>query len=102
MTPTSSIPHIYLAVLLAGLAYWDVFKMAKLDAFKPKPTAAGGEGEASASRSQGSSKSTRVQHTTHSAAKMPASFTTNSAKEQKMLAYVADFQRVFQELYPHR
>jgi hypothetical protein len=33
---------------------------------------------------------------------MPASFTSNSKKEQKMLAYVRDFQRVFQELYPHR
>jgi hypothetical protein len=89
-------------LLCTGLVYWDVFKTAKLDSFKSKAVAAGGDGEGAA-RAQGSStKSNRVQHTTHSAGKMPASFTSNSKKEQKMLAYVRDFQRVFQELYPHR
>lgn len=87
----------------AGLVFWDVFKTAKLDSFKPKAVAAqDGEGGGTTARSQGSSKSSRVQHTTHSAGKMPPSFTTNSKKEQKMLAYIRDFQRVFQELYPHR
>jgi hypothetical protein len=82
--------------------YWDVFKTAKLDSFKLKAVAAGGDGEGAARAKGGSTKSNRVQHTTHSAGKMPASFTSNSKKEQKMLAYVRDFQRVFQELYPHR
>ena len=43
-----------------------------------------------------------MQHATHSAGKLPASFTSNSPKEQQLLAYISDFQRVFQELYPHR
>jgi hypothetical protein len=91
----------YAGCVSAGLVYWDVFKTAKLDSFKPKAVAAG-DGEGAARAQGGSTKSNRVQHTTHSAGKMPASFTSNSKKEQKMLAYVRDFQRVFQELYPHR
>lgn len=87
-----------------GLACWDIYKAAPLDALKPKPQAAPGvDGvEASVLRTTGSTKASRVQHATHSAGKLPASFSSNSPKEQKMLAYLADFQRVFQELYPHR
>eukprot|EP00775_Hariotina_reticulata_P013287 gene13287-13418_t len=89
-----------------GMVYWDVFKAAKLDAFKLKPVAASAEGEAAGATSLravgGSTKSSRVQHTTHSAGKLPPTFTSNNLKEQKMLAYIADFQRIFQELYPYR
>lgn len=91
---------------LPGLACWDIYKAAPLDALrlKPKPQATPGvDGvEASVLRTTGNSKASRVQHATHSAGKLPASFSSNSPKEQKMLAYLADFQRVFQELYPHR
>lgn len=83
-----------------GLAYWDIYKAAPLDALKPKPQADGVK--ASVLRTTGSSKASRVQHATHSAGKLPASFSSNNPKEQKMLAYLEDFQRVFQELYPHR
>jgi hypothetical protein len=90
----------------AGMVYWDVFKAARLDAFKPKPIAASAEGEAAGANSLrtvgGSTKSSRLQHTTHSAGKMPPSFTSNNLKEQKILAYIADFQRIFRELYPYR
>jgi hypothetical protein len=86
-----------------GLAYWDIYKAAPLDALKPKPQATGVDGvEAAVQRNTGSSKASRVQHATHSAGKLPSSFSSNSPKDQKMLAYLADFQRVFQELYPHR
>lgn len=85
----------------AGIAFWDVFKIAKLDTFKIKPVVAS-ELEGVSAQAQGSSKSIRVQHTTHSAGKMPSSFTSNSAKERKLLAYIADFQNVFEKLYPHR
>jgi hypothetical protein len=89
----------------AGLAHWDVYKVATLDVFKPKLQAVslGEGGDATAQRSTAaSSKASRVQHATHSAGKLPASFASNSPKEQKMQAYLADFQRVFQEFYPHR
>jgi len=73
---------------------------------KPKPIAASAEGGAAGGTFQaavgGSTKSSRLQHTTHSAGKMPPSFTSNNSKEQKMLAYIADFQRMFRELYPYR
>jgi len=82
-----------------------VYKTAQLDLFKPKPqvasTTGGGEGGLQRSTAA-SSKASRVQHATHSAGKLPAGFTSNSSKEQKLLAYIADFQRVFQEFYPHR
>jgi hypothetical protein len=89
----------------AGLAYWDVFKTAQLDAFKSKPQAASGPDGSSTGGQRftaSSSKASRVQHATHSAGKLPASITSNTPKEQKLLAYVADFQRVFQEFYPYR
>lgn len=66
-----------------------------------KASAAGGT-TPRAGGSSGSSKSARVQHCSHSAGKMPGSMTGNSAKEAALLAYVGDYVRVFQELYPHR
>ena len=92
--------------LPAGIAYWDVYKTAQLDVFKPKhavtANASGGDGAGVQRSTAASSKASRVQHATHSAGKLPASFTSTSPKEQKLLAYIADFQRVFTEFYPHR
>jgi hypothetical protein len=68
-----------------------------MDTLRPKAPAAE-EGKVAGS----SGKSIRTQHCIHSASKMPSSFTSNSAKEERLLSYLRDFQRVFQELYPHR
>jgi hypothetical protein len=89
----------------AGLAYWDVYKTARLDVFQriSRDVSANEGGDASAQRSTAaSSKASRIQHTTHSASKLPATYTSNCTNEQQMLAYLADWQRIFHELYPHR
>lgn len=103
--PSSAVLLVFFP--LAGIAYWDVYKSARLDVFRPKAQVSsglgGGDTVAGVHRSTAaSSKASRVQHATHSAGKLPASFTSNSPKEQALLAYVDDFQRVFKEFYPHR
>jgi hypothetical protein len=92
-------------MMLAGLAFWDVYKIARLDVFKTisRNASANEGGDSSAQRSTAaSSKASRIQHTTHSSSKLPATFTSNGPKEQQLLAYLADWQKIFQELYPHR
>lgn len=99
----------------AGLAHWDCYWVARLDAFKPlaatgsdntagPSSTIGGSmiGNTSGSSSSSSGKAARVQHATHSAAKLPLSFSNINAKEERLLAYVDEFQRLFRELYPHR
>ncbi|GFR42728.1 hypothetical protein Agub_g3646 [Astrephomene gubernaculifera] len=78
-----------------GLVFWDVFKTAKLDGLKPRQLA---EDELRPKNA----KRMRVQHTINTAGKMPRSFTQHSAHEGRVLQYVQDFQRVFEELYPYR
>lgn len=101
--------HLYIVSKLtkhvcvpAGLAFWDVYKVAPLDSLQPKKVETD-QVESSVQRSAAvSSKASRVQHAVHSASKLPTSFSSNSPKEEAMLAYLADLQRAFQELYPHR
>ncbi|KAG2491059.1 hypothetical protein HYH03_010505 [Edaphochlamys debaryana] len=78
-----------------GLVFWDVFKTAKLEGLKPKQLA---EDELRPKNA----KRMRVQHTMHTAGKMPRPFTQQSAHEARVLQYVQDFQRIFEELYPYR
>ncbi|PNW72944.1 hypothetical protein CHLRE_14g612700v5 [Chlamydomonas reinhardtii] len=78
-----------------GLVFWDVFKTAKLDNLKPRQLA---EDELRPKNA----KRMRVQHTINTAGKMPRSFTQHSAHEARVLQYVQDFQRIFEELYPYR
>lgn len=80
--------------------YWDVLKAAKLDSLKPAKAASGLE--SSTAKAAGSAKAARVAYATNTASKLPASFTDNTAKEQRMLAYAGDFKRVFEQLYPFR
>ena len=45
----------------------------------------------------------RVEHTrTTLRSTLPATYTVNSPKEARVLAYAREFQRTFGELYPHR
>lgn len=78
-----------------GLVYWDVFKTARLESLKAKQLQ---EEELRPKNA----KRARVQHTGHIAAKMPKSYSVNTFQEGRVLSYVQDFQRVFEELYPHR
>ncbi|KXZ51889.1 hypothetical protein GPECTOR_11g323 [Gonium pectorale] len=78
-----------------GLVFWDVFKTAKLETLKPRQLA---EDELRPKNA----KRMRVQHTINTAGKMPRSFTQHSAHEARVLQYVQDFQRIFEELYPYR
>jgi len=97
--------------------YWDVFKTAKLDDLRPRaPTAdetaaaaaaaaAATTGATAGARAAGSAlagKAARVQHSSHSASKMPAGFMSLNDKEARMLAYLKDYAHIFHELYPHR
>lgn len=86
-----------LVFFVVGLVHWDVFKTARLDNLRHITPA-----DEDFPNKGSNGKSDRVQHSVHSASKMPASFISNSPKEQRMLAYLEDFQRVFSELYPHR
>lgn len=96
---------------LTGQVYWDVFKTAKLDDLRPRApapeegvaggAAAGGPG-APQRGSAPAGKAARVQHSSHSASKMPAGFMSVSENEGRMLNYLADFEHIFSELYPHR
>ncbi|KAL6761433.1 hypothetical protein V8C86DRAFT_3131553 [Haematococcus lacustris] len=78
-----------------GLVYWDVFKAVRLENLKPRQL---DEDELKPKNA----KRMRVQHTINIASKMPRSFSTQSGLENKILAYVQDYQRIFEELYPHR
>ncbi|EFJ52641.1 hypothetical protein VOLCADRAFT_102618 [Volvox carteri f. nagariensis] len=78
-----------------GLVFWDVFKTAKLEGLKPRQLA---EDELRPKNA----KRMRVQHTINTAGKMPRSFTQHTAHEVRVLQYVQDFQRIFEELYPYR
>jgi len=78
-----------------GLVFFDVFKNVKLNTLKAKEL---DEEELKPKNA----KRLRVQHTINMAAKMPRSFTSYSAAEEKVVAYVQDFQRTFEELYPYR
>ncbi|GIL93808.1 hypothetical protein Vretimale_187 [Volvox reticuliferus] len=78
-----------------GLVFWDVFKTAKLEGLKPRQLA---EDELRPKNA----KRMRVQHTINTAGKMPRSFTQHTAHEARVLQYVQDFQRIFEELYPYR
>ncbi|GLC33992.1 Dynein regulatory complex subunit 7 [Pleodorina starrii] len=78
-----------------GLVFWDVFKTAKLEGLKPRQLA---EDELRPKNA----KRMRVQHTINTAGKMPRTFTQHTAHEARVLQYVQDFQRIFEELYPYR
>lgn len=87
--------HGVCVVVAQGLVYWDVFKSARLEALKPRQLT---EDELRPKNA----KRARVQHTGHIAGKMPKSYSTLTHQESRLLAYAQDFQRVFEELYPHR
>lgn len=78
-----------------GLVYWDVFISGRLDSLKVLQHQEDSTGADNAKRA-------RVQHSIHTASKMPKSYITHTPKESKMLAYVQDFKKTFEELYPHR
>jgi hypothetical protein len=78
-----------------GLVFFDVFKNAKLNSLKAKQL---DEEEIKPKNA----KKLRVQHTINMSSKMPKSFNGHSQAESKVLAYVQDFQRNFEELYPYR
>eukprot|EP00798_Chlamydomonas_sp_ICE-L_P031206 gene31206-6355_t len=78
-----------------GLVFFDVYKVAKLDVLKPRFFS---EEELKPKNA----KRLRVEHTINVASKMPKSFVGWTGLETKSLAYVHDFQRIFEELYPHR
>lgn len=50
----------------------------------------------------GRAKEKRLETTINMATKMPRSFTVNGVRESALLAYVRDYKRTFEELYPHR
>jgi len=78
-----------------GLVYWDVFKSARLDLLKERKLL---EDELKPKNA----KRMRVQHAHNIASKMPRSFNMHTPAESKIMAYVQDYQRMFEELYPHR
>ncbi|MEW5310705.1 MAG: hypothetical protein WDW38_002476 [Sanguina aurantia] len=78
-----------------GLVFWDVFKAAKLEVTKMKVLAV-------EEMKPKNSKRARVAHTINISGKMPRSFSVQSAQEGRVLTYVQDYVRVFEELYPHR
>lgn len=86
--------------------FWDVLKVAKLDALKPATATPNignlTERSAKACAASASTKAGRVAYATNTAGKLPPSFTTTSPKEARALAYAGDFKRVFGQLYPHR
>jgi hypothetical protein len=79
-----------------GQAYFDVFALADLETLAVK------EVEAEEETKPKNGKRFRVEHTTNQLAKTPKSFTSNSPKEQRMSAYLADVSASFTELYRHR
>jgi hypothetical protein len=78
-----------------GQAYFDVFALADLQALAVKQV----ETEEAKPKN---GKRFRVEHTTNQLSKTPKSFTSNSPKEQRMSAYLADVSAAFTELYRHR
>ncbi|GAX80447.1 hypothetical protein CEUSTIGMA_g7886.t1 [Chlamydomonas eustigma] len=78
-----------------GLIYFDVFKHARLDALKAKQL-----DEEELKPKNG--KKARVHHTINIASKMPKSFNGHTQPEARMLEYVQNYKRIFEELYPYR
>ena len=78
-----------------GLVFWDVFIQAPLDALATKPRTEDDD-------LPGRAKQKRLDTTINMAGRMPRRYHTHSAREESMLAYVRDFKRTFEELYPYR
>lgn len=47
-------------------------------------------------------KQQRIQHCMISRSKMPAAYTSNTAKEQAMMTYIDSWAATFARLYPQR
>lgn len=78
-----------------GNAFFDVFAIAELTALAVRA-------EAAVAAAPPHGKRLRVEHTVNQIAKMPRRYSTNSAAEERLSAYLQDFSDVFSELYRHR
>lgn len=81
--------------MVAEGPWYDCFKYIPIESLKDK--------EIGSDTSDENPKRGRVDHTRLALkSTLPASYTTNTPKEERVIEYAKAFQRTFGELYPHR